>query len=400
MKYNTIDIYNIFKENINNNTFIKCIFSNPVKNNEYKKINLKPVKIKEDIFIQFESFKDNKAFHKNSSLTEALNLLEETIDNFKQILLTTTDEEIQVLQNKKGFSIKRKNTSTKKLELSHNKQKNYILQDNTPVPFLIKLGVMSETGKVTKEKFSKFRQINKYLEFIEDTLKELEEKKLIDKTMKIVDFGCGKSYLTFALYHYLKNVKNLDIEIIGLDLKEDVIKHCNSIAKDLNFDNLKFLKGDIKEFDKFEAVDIIFSLHACNNATDYSLLKGLELGAKAILAVPCCQSEINQKIDKSSTSEVKGVLSPLGNHGILQEKFSSLATDALRALALELCGFNTKVIEFIDMEHTPKNILIKAIKGSISEEKLIQKREEYNRYIQFLGVNPLIDDLLKNYFKK
>ncbi|MGL5903005.1 MAG: class I SAM-dependent methyltransferase [Cetobacterium sp.] len=400
MKYNTIDIYNIFKENINNNTFIKCIFSNPVKNNEYKKINLKPVKIKEDIFIQFESFKDNKAFHKNSSLTEALNLLEEIIDNFKQILLTTTDEEIQVLQNKKGFSIKRKNTSTKKLELSHNKQKNYILQDNTPVPFLIKLGVMSETGKVTKEKFSKFRQINKYLEFIEDTLKELEEKKLIDKTMKIVDFGCGKSYLTFALYHYLKNVKNLDIEIIGLDLKEDVIKHCNLIAKDLNFDNLKFLKGDIKEFDKFETVDIIFSLHACNNATDYSLLKGLELGAKAILAVPCCQSEINQKIDKSSTSEVKGVLSPLGNHGILQEKFSSLATDALRALALELCGFNTKVIEFIDMEHTPKNILIKAIKGSISEEKLIQKREEYNRYIQFLGVNPLIDDLLKNYFKK
>ncbi|MGL4987685.1 MAG: class I SAM-dependent methyltransferase [Cetobacterium sp.] len=400
MKYNTIDIYNIFKENINNNTFIKCIFSNPVKNNEYKKINLKPVKIKEDIFIQFESFKDNKAFHKNSSLTEALNLLEETIDNFKQILLTTTDEEIQVLQNKKGFSIKRKNTSTKKLELSHNKQKNYILQDNTPVPFLIKLGVMSETGKVTKEKFSKFRQINKYLEFIEDTLKELEEKKLIDKTMKIVDFGCGKSYLTFALYHYLKNVKNLDIEIIGLDLKEDVIKHCNSIAKDLNFDNLKFLKGDIKEFDKFEAVDIIFSLHACNNATDYSLLKGLELGAKAILAVPCCQSEINQKIDKSSTSEVKGVLSPLGNHGILQEKFSSLATDALRALALELCGFNTKVIEFIDMEHTPKNILIKAIKGSISEEKLTQKRDEYDRYIQFLGIHPLIDDLLKNYFKK
>ncbi|MGL4424833.1 MAG: methyltransferase, partial [Cetobacterium sp.] len=251
MKYTTIDIYNIFKENINNNTFIKCIFSNPVKNNEYKKINLKPVKIKEEIFIQFESFKDNKAFHKNSSLTEVLNLLEETINSFKQILLTTTDEEIQILQNKKGFSIKRKNISTKKLELSHNKQKNYILQDNIPVPFLIKLGVMSETGKVTKEKFSKFRQINKYLEFIEDTLKELEEKKLINKTMKIVDFGCGKSYLTFALYHYLKNIKNLDIEIIGLDLKEDVIKHCNLIAKDLNFDNLKFLKGDIKEFDKF-----------------------------------------------------------------------------------------------------------------------------------------------------
>lgn len=218
--------------------------------------------------------------------------------------------------------------------------------------------------------------------------------------MKIIDFGCGKSYLTFALYHYLKNIKNLNIDVIGLDLKEDVINHCNIIAKDLNFNNLQFLKGDIKDFDIFKDVDLIFSLHACNNATDYSILKGLELGAKAILAVPCCQSEINQKIDKSPTTELKGVLSPFGNHGILQERFSSLATDALRALSLELCGYNTKVMEFIDMEHTPKNILIKAILGSPSEEKLEEKRKEYDRYLQFLGVNPLLDSLLKNYFKK
>lgn len=376
MKYLKNDILNIFKDSINDNNFIKGIFSNPTKESSYKKINLKPVQIKEDFFIQFESFANNKAFHKNELLADSFNILDEIIDTFKQILIVTSNQEIQVLQNKKGFSIKRKNTESKILELSHNKQKNYILQDNTPIPFLIRLGVMSEAGKVSKEKFNKFRQINRYLEFIEDTLKELQEKKLIGNSMKIIDFGCGKSYLTFALYHYLKNIKNL------------------------NFNNLQFLKGDIKDFDIFKDVDLIFSLHACNNATDYSILKGLELGAKAILAVPCCQSEINQKIDKSPTTELKGVLSPFGNHGILQERFSSLATDALRALSLELCGYNTKVMEFIDMEHTPKNILIKAILGSPSEEKLEEKRKEYNRYLQFLGVNPLLDSLLKNYFKK
>ncbi|MHA4988638.1 class I SAM-dependent methyltransferase [Cetobacterium somerae] len=400
MKYLKNDILNIFKDSINNNNFIKGVFSNPTKESSYKKINLKPVQIKEDFFIQFESFVNNKAFHKNEPLADSFNILDEIIDTFKQILIVTSNQEIQVLQNKKGFSIKRKNTENKTLELSHNKQKNYILQDNTPIPFLIRLGVMSETGKVSKEKFNKFRQINRYLEFIEDTLKELQEKKLIGNSMKIIDFGCGKSYLTFALYHYLKNIRNLNIDIIGLDLKEDVINHCNIIAKDLNFNNLQFLKGDIKDFDVFKDVDLIFSLHACNNATDYSILKGLELGAKAILAVPCCQSEINQKIDKSPTTELKGVLSPFGNHGILQERFSSLATDALRALSLELCGYNTKVMEFIDMEHTPKNILIKAILGSSPKEKLEEKRKEYDRYLQFLGVNPLLDSLLKNYFKK
>ena len=400
MKYLKNDILNIFKDSINNNNFIKRIFSNPTKESSYKKINLKPVQIKEEFFIQFESFVNNKAFHKNENLIDSFKILDEIIDTFKQILIVTSNQEIQILQNKKGFSIKRKNTESKTLELSHNKQKNYILQDNTPIPFLIRLGVMSEAGKVSKEKFNKFRQINRYLEFIEDTLKELQEKKLVGNSMKIIDFGCGKSYLTFALYHYLKNIKNLDIDVIGLDLKEDVINHCNTIAKDLNFNNLQFLKGDIKDFDIFKDVDLIFSLHACNNATDYSILKGLELGAKAILAVPCCQSEINQKIDKSSTTQLNGVLSPFGNHGILQERFSSLATDALRALSLELCGYNTKVMEFIDMEHTPKNILIKAILGSPSKEKLEEKRKEYDKYLEFLGVNPLLDSLLKNYFKK
>lgn len=400
MKFSKEDVLNIFKLNIDNNSFIKAVFSNSKNSTEYKKINIKPLIIKGEIRIQFEQFKENKAFHSNLSIDETFSYLDSILNNFKQILIINSSEEIQILQNKKGFSFKNKKTDEKQVSLSHNKKKNYILEDNTPIPFLIKLGVMSNDGHVSKEKFNKFRQINRYLEFIEDTLKELQDKKLIDNSMKIVDFGCGKSYLTFALYHYLKNIKNMNIEIIGLDLKDDVIKHCNEIAKELEFTNLSFLKGDIKDFNSFKNVDMIFSLHACNNATDYSILKGLELGAKAILAVPCCQSEINQKIDKSKTTELKNSLSPFGNHGILQERFSSLATDALRALALELCGFNTKVMEFIDMEHTPKNILIKAIRGNISEEKLYEKKVEYDRYLKFLGVDPLIDTILKDYFLK
>lgn len=400
MKYLNNDILNIFIENINAHSFNKAIFSNPLSNSTYKKVDLKPIILKNELNIQFESFKDNKAFHQNKILDIAIKDLENLIDEFKQIFIVTSSQEIQILRNKKGFSIKRKNTTVKNIDFSHNKQKNYILQDNTKIPFLIKLGVMNEDGKVSKEKFNKFKQINRYLEFIEDTLKELQEKKLINNTMKIVDFGCGKSYLTFALHHYLKDIKNLDVEIIGLDLKEDVIKHCNLITDELKLSGLKFIKGDIKDFTQFSNVDLIFSLHACNNATDYSILKGLELGAKAILAVPCCQSEINQKINKSTTTELKNTLLPFGEHGILQERFSSLATDALRALSLELCGYNTKVMEFIDMEHTPKNILIKAIKANPTIEKLTQKRDEYNRYLNFLGINPLIDTILKDYFLK
>lgn len=399
MKLVKDEIFNIIKEIISTKTLVKGVFSNNEKDFIIKKIILKPVSIKGDYQIQFEKFENNKAFHENLDSDNALNFIFDLLDKFKQFLFITTDSEIQILKNKKGFSIKKKETSKKTISLSHNNEKNYILKENTPIPFLIKLGVMDKDGNITKEKFNKFRQINRYLEFIEDTLKELQEKKLINDTMKIVDFGCGKSYLTFALYHYLKNIKKMDISITGLDLKDDVITHCNQIAKELNFNDLHFSKGDIKDFKSSDEIDMIFSLHACNIATDYSILKGLELNAKAILAVPCCQSEINQKINQNNKSSFKKELSPLANHGILQERFSSLATDALRALALEACGFNSKVMEFIDMEHTPKNILIKAIRTNSSLEKLQEKKKEIDRYTEFLGVKPLLCDLLKKYFK-
>lgn len=391
-------IYNLFLEITKNNTFVKGVFSNPIDKTEVTKINFKPLLLKNIYSIQFEEFLNKKAFHKNLTLDEAIKYFNEQLEKFKQLFIVTQENEYQILKNKKGFSIKSKKIENKIISLEHNNKKNYILEEHTNIPFLIELGVMNSDGIVLKEKFNKFRQINRYLEFIEDTIKDLKDRDLISNSIKIVDFGCGKSYLTFALYHYLTNIKKISVEIIGLDLKDDVIKHCNSIAKNLNFTNLKFLKGDIANFKEFSSVDIIFSLHACNTATDYSILKGLELNAKAILAVPCCQSEINQKISKTKDTPFKNSLTPFSNFGLFQERFSSLATDALRALSLERCGFNVKVIEFIDMEHTPKNILIKAIKeNSISSKKIKEKQLEYNHYINFLGIKPLLGELLEKY---
>ena len=229
----------------------------------------------------------------------------------------------------------------------------------------------------------------KYLEFIENTVKELQEKKWIEKEIRILDFGCGKAYLTFALYYYLREIKKINFRIIGLDLKEDVMKHCNRITKELGYTNLEFLTGNIQEFEKVKEVDLVFSLHACNNATDYSILKALEMNAKAILAVPCCQHEFFHKINKNRKSPLFETMNLLGKHGILLERFSSLATDAYRSAFLELKGYKTQVVEFIDMEHTPKNILIKAIyEGKVKNEE--KKREEYQKFLDFLGIDPIL----------
>lgn len=379
MKVNKEYIENIFKDSIEKNIFIKAIASSPVdKKSEYTKVNLKPVRIKDEIFIQFEEFKDKKAYHENICFASAMVKISDILERFKQLLISVNGKVLK--------------------DLDHNKKKNYLIEDGTPVPFLIKLGVMGEDGKVFKNSYDKFRQINKYLEFIDDTIRELQNKKLIGDHIKFVDFGCGKSYLTFALHYYLKDIKNFTFEIIGLDLKKDVMKKCNDIAKELKCENLEFLTGNIKDFDKLQNVDIIFSLHACNNATDYALLKGLELNTKAILAVPCCQHEFNEKMSNTKNSKFFDKEMPIGKYGILFEKYTSLATDAFRAQALELCGYKTQVMEFIDMEHTPKNILIRGIKDKVNTESLKRRFNEYEKFKSFLGIEPLLDSLLSPYY--
>ena len=399
MKVNKEYIENIFKDSIEKNIFIKAIASSPVdKKSEYTKVNLKPVRIKDEIFIQFEEIKDKKAYHENICFASAMVKISDILERFKQLLISVNGADYQILKGKQDFNLKKSENTKVLKDLDHNKKKNYLIEDGTPVPFLIKLGVMGEDGKVFKNSYDKFRQINKYLEFIDDTIRELQNKKLIGDHIKFVDFGCGKSYLTFALHYYLKDIKNFTFEIIGLDLKKDVMKKCNDIAKELKCENLEFLTGNIKDFDKLQNVDIIFSLHACNNATDYALLKGLELNAKAILAVPCCQHEFNEKMSNTKNSKFFDKEMPIGKHGILFEKYTSLATDAFRAQALELCGYKTQVMEFIDMEHTPKNILIREIKDKVNTESLKRRFNEYEKFKSFLGIEPLLDSLLSPYY--
>ena len=399
MKINKEKVFELLKENFENKNITKCIFSNMKGDYEYTKIIIKPLIIKNNFVYQFEQFKNNKAYHSNLTVEESIQKISTIIENFYQYVVFTTEADIQIIRGKKDFNMKSTCNQKEICSLEHNKIKKYILEEGTPIPFLIRLGIMGEDGKVFKKSYDKFRQINKYLEFIDETIKELKNKKYIDTHIKAVDFGCGKSYLTFALHYYLKNIQNMTFEVIGLDLKKDVIEHCNQIAKDLNMENIEFLTGDIKDFNKLKNVDLIFSLHACNNATDYSLLKGLELDAKAILAVPCCQHEFNQKMSQNKKSEFFAFENPIGKHGILLEKFASLATDALRAQALELCGYKTQVMEFIDMEHTPKNILIRGIKENPNKNILEKKLQEYEVYKKFLGIEPLLDTLLKPYFK-
>ena len=386
-------------KNIQEDKLIKIVFSDR-KSGDFNKVIIKPIILKSAKNIQIESFKDNKAFHKNidlNNLKELEDSLKEYIDNFKQILLQIEGSDISFIRKKENFSRKEKESNLIKTSNEHNKKKQYILNEGDKIDFLIELGLMSIEGKILKSSYNKFKQINKYLEFIDDVIEELKTKKLITNHINVLDFGCGKSYLTFALYYYLKNYrKDLTFSIVGLDLKKDVIEFCNKLAKKLNYENLEFLNGNIKDYNKSKEVDLVFSLHACNNATDYSFEKALSLDAKAILAVPCCHHEFFEKIQKNKNSEFYNTLKIMADNGVVLDKFATLATDSFRSLSLELCGYKTKMIEFIDMEHTPKNILIKAIKSKSSNLK--EKLVEYNKLKEFLGIKPLLEDLIKKYF--
>ena len=393
------NIFSELKKYIQEEKFIKIVFSDK-KNGNFSKIIIKPLSLKTGKNIQIESFKDNKAFHKNielNNLQEIENTLKEHIENFKQILLQIENLDISFMKKKERFIKKENKNNLIKNSNEHNKKKQYILNEGDKIDFLIELGLMSAEGKILKSSYSKFKQINKYLEFIDDVIEELKSKKLIDNHINILDFGCGKSYLTFALYYYLKHYrKDLSFSIVGLDLKKDVIEFCNKLAQKLNYENLEFLNGNIKDYDRTLEVDLVFSLHACNNATDYSLEKALSLNAKAILAVPCCHHEFFEKIQKNKNSKFYDNLKIMADNGIALDKFASLATDSFRSLALELCGYKTKMIEFIDMEHTPKNILIKAIK--LKSSNLKEKLIEYSKLKEFLGIQPLLEELTRKYF--
>ena len=305
------------------------------------------------------------------------------VEDFKQANIFTVTSDIQVLASKvENPRITKKKASLSCQNVAHNRVKNYAIPDGVPCDFLIRLGVMDKAGKVIPKHYSKFRQINRYLEIVDDVFPYLPEGK--DKPIKIIDFGCGKAYLTFAIYYYLKIKKQRNVEIIGLDLKKDVIEFCNKVAQDLGYDELKFLMGDIADYTNDEA-DMVVTLHACDTATDYALEKAVKWGASVILSVPCCQHELNYQM---KNEELSAVL----KYGLLKERIAALVTDGLRAEMLEQCGYDTQVLEFIDMEHTPKNILIRGVKRENKRETDFTK---YDRCCQALQVSPMLGRLLK-----
>lgn len=299
--------------------------------------------------------------------------------DFKQVNIFTEEEDIQILAPKLDKPrITRKSGTQKQKSLSHNQAKNYIVPEGTPCDFLIRLGVMDAKGKVFQKHYAKFRQINRFLEILQDVLPYLPK----DKTLRIIDFGCGKAYLTFALYHYLKIMLGREVEIIGLDLKEDVITFCGKVAADLDYQSLTFLRGDIADFTSDHA-DLVVTLHACDTATDYALINAVKWNTKVILSVPCCQHELFSQI----TNDLH---QPMYKHGILKDRFTELLTDGLRGLKLEARGYDVAMIEFTSLEHTSKNIMIKAVKA---REASPRAQKEYQNLKDFYQVKPTIDEL-------
>ena len=371
-------------QEIINRDLIQVILSNSRDAELGTKVKVRPVLIKDEVRYQETIYRGTQVFHENFTAGETIERIEKyMIELFKQGELKSSHEDVTVLVSKKGkvtIQKKKQTGCVKEVDLSHNRSKKYILQEGTQVPFLQDLGVMTLDGKIVRTKFDKFRQINRFLEFIEDILPQLAK----DREVTILDFGCGKSYLTFAMYYYLHELKKYDVRIIGLDLKTDVIRHCNELAEKYGYEKLKFLEGNIADYTGVEEVDMVVTLHACDTATDFALDKAVGWNAKVILSVPCCQHELNGQI-KNETLE------PLMKYGLIKERMAALVTDAIRAEYLESCGYEAQILEFIDMEHTPKNILIRAIKTGKKRGNLGKIRECET----FLNIDPMLGRLLK-----
>ena len=384
----------ILLQKILNKDLQQIILSNSRHPEQNQKVKIRPVLIREELLFQETAYRGTQAFHENFTAEQLTDRICTALqEQFRQGEFSAKTLQATALVSKKGkLTLKVKNsgkaprTAASEEEelqaLAHNRTKHYILEEGKPVDFLVGLGVQTPDGRVTRARFDKFRQINRYLEFIEDVIDELPK----DRTIRIIDFGCGKSYLTFAMYYYLHELQHRDIQVTGLDLKTDVIRHCNELAEKLGYDRLKFERGDISTYEGTDVADMVVTLHACDLATDYALDKAVKWGARVILAVPCCQHELNRQIKCDP-------LKPVLKYGIIKERVAALLTDALRANLLEQQGYETQILEFIDMEHTPKNLLIRAVKKNGMRPK---KSADIGTVEELLHVAPTLEKLLNN----
>lgn len=367
----------IFNDNIK-----KAVISNPKnKSLEYRRISIRRI---DDKVFHIEKFTQTQVFQENIQADSIVDRVCRFMDDGFACLDAWSDEwQYSLKTSKKGKRtlIKNKNKDALK-DFSHNRAKNYIINENDVIPPLVDLGIFTKDGKVVRSMYDKFKQINRFVELVDDCIKDNKFQ-----TMNIVDFGCGKSYLTFILYHYLVNIKGIDAHITGLDLKKDVIKNCSELAVKYDYKNLHFEIGDINGFSFSEPVDMVITLHACDTATDFALYNAIRENCKIILSVPCCQHELAGQLQTDNF----GIIS---RYGIIKERFASLATDAIRANLLTACGYSVQLLEFIDMVHSPKNILIRAVKNNIPLKKRKAALSEVEQLMNEYSFNPTLYKLL------
>ncbi|MGN0152692.1 MAG: class I SAM-dependent methyltransferase [Wujia sp.] len=371
------------------------------KQYQYRKITVAPVIIKDRIQYQISCYTDKQVFQKNVDSSVLVDrLFEHFPEHLCQINIFTEDREYSFRMTKKGKllqNVRRIPTSdTEKItydahynrrncsvgQNGHNRKKNYILQEGMIIPPLVDMGIFTKEGKIVKSMYDKFKQINRFIEMVDDVLKDETKEEL-----HIIDFGCGKSYLTFVIYYYLVELKGKKADIIGLDLKADVIEKCNQTADKYGYKGLRFELGDINGYHSDMPVDMVVTLHACDTATDYALYNAVNWNARYILSVPCCQHEVNGQIDSNT-------LAPMMKYGIIKERLSALATDAVRGCMLEYRGYRTQLLEFVDFAHSPKNILIRAVRANVSREKREKALMEVEKMCGELGIKPSIVKLL------
>lgn len=380
----------LVEQALTDRTLISAVASAPRTSGDqpYKRVIIKPVMLRSKYYHQFAYHETDKVKHVNLELPEALLAINRLIEKeFKQVYLFTQEFDAQILVNARGQIHVHQKPPTKSVSdpsvlLQHNKTKQHILPEGTPSEFLNRLGLMTADGTVIAARYDKFRQVNRFLEMVDDVVEFLPRGQEIH----VVDFGCGKAYLTFALYYYLRELKKLNVRMIGLDLKAEVIENNERLARDLEYDQLRFQVGGIEDFvPEAGRIDMTVSLHACDTATDEALGQAVKWGSSVILASPCCQHELMGQINNAA-------MVPLTQHGILREKLASLITDAVRAELLEVCQYSVQLLEFIEAQHTPKNVLIRAVRHSARDQN--ERAAQYKEFRDFWHIQPRLEAVL------
>lgn len=367
-----------FDKYLNENIF-KIIISNKT-NGKYRKIDI--IKTNENYHIS--KYTDTQVFNENLKFENLRDFLIDNIDNFKQYNFFDEVYEYMAKISKKGkvFVSVSKNSNVKESTQTQNKDKNYLIKEGTIVPPLIDMGVMTKDGKIISQMYSKFKQINKFLEIIDHSISKINKD-----TFNIIDFGCGKSYLTFVIYYYFTFIKKKKVNVVGLDLKEEVINNCNKASKKYGYNNLNFYLGNIKDYEPNFKPDIVITLHACDTATDYALYNAIKWDTQMIFSVPCCQHEVNKSLSCNDLKIIE-------NYGIAKERISALFTDIIRCNLLEYSGYKVDLLEFVDIDATPKNLLIRGELSKIPTDIKNRMLKEVEEIISKFNISQTLYSLL------